>query len=49
MLHDERPDLVRVKMEFDRVKALAALKAGDKLPETIFYTENPGTRYCRIK
>jgi Siphovirus Gp157 len=49
MLHDEHPKLVRVKMEIDRPAVLAAWKAGEELPETIFFGENPGTRYCRIK
>lgn len=50
MLHQERPDLVRVKMELDRPKVVEILKTDPKsLPETIFIQDNPGTRYCRIK
>jgi hypothetical protein len=49
MLHAERPDLVRVKMEFNRVKAIADWKAGNPLPELILFEINEGRRSCRIK
>jgi hypothetical protein len=49
MLEAERPDLVRVKVELDRPAALAKFKAGEKLPEILFFTENEPTRYVRIK
>jgi Siphovirus Gp157 len=49
MLQAEYPHLVRVKIEVDRPKILSAWKAGEPLPETIFFQENAGTRYCRIK
>lgn len=51
MLHQERPDLVRVKYEFDRQKAVAMYKAGDTegMPDTLFFSENPGVRYVRIR
>jgi hypothetical protein len=49
MLHQERPDLVRVKMELDRVKAVAELKAGKPLPELILFEEKEGERSVRIK
>jgi hypothetical protein len=49
MLYEERPDLVRVKMEFDRVKAIGELKAGRPLPEMILFEEKEGERGVRIK
>lgn len=49
MLHKERPDLVRVKMELDREKVVADLKSGKPLPELILFEEREGTRYVRIK
>lgn len=49
MLHQERPDLVRVKMELDREKAVSELKNGNPLPELILFEEKEGTRYVRIK
>ena len=49
MLHQERPDLVRVKMELDREKCVAAWKAAEKLPELILFEEKEGSRYVRIK
>jgi hypothetical protein len=49
MLHQERPDLVRVKMELDRVKTIAAWKAGEELPELILFEEKEGTRCVIIK
>lgn len=48
MLHEERPDLVRVKMELDRVKVVAEYKAGKPLPELILFEEKEGTRGVRI-
>lgn len=49
MLYQERPDLVRVKMELDREKTVAELKAGKSLPELIVFEEKEGSRYVRIK
>lgn len=49
MLHGERPDLVRVKMELDRVKVVQELKAGRPLPELILFEEKEGDRGVRIK
>lgn len=49
MLYQERPDLVRVKMELDREKAVSELKNGKPLPELILFEEKEGTRYVRIK
>jgi hypothetical protein len=48
-LYAERPDLVRVKYELDRVKTVAEYKAGRPLPELILFEERPGTRGVRIK
>jgi cell division protein ZapA (FtsZ GTPase activity inhibitor) len=48
-LYQERPDLVRVKMEFDRVKAVSDYKAGLPLPELILFEEREGTRCTIIK
>jgi hypothetical protein len=49
MLHEERPDLVRVKMELNRDKAVSDFKAGNPLPELILFEEKEGSRYVRIK
>lgn len=49
MLHQERPDLVRVKMELDREKAVSDYKAGKPLPELLLFEEKEGSRYVRIK
>ena len=49
MLYEERPDLVRVKMELDREKAVADLKAGKPLPELLLFEEKEGSRFVRIK
>jgi hypothetical protein len=49
MLHSERPDLVRVKMEFDRVKTLEEYKAGRPLPELILFEHKEGERCTIIK
>jgi cell division protein ZapA (FtsZ GTPase activity inhibitor) len=49
MLHQDRPDLVRVKYELDRVKVVEEYKAGRPLPEDIWLEEKEGTRSCRIK
>ena len=49
MLHSERPDLVRVKMELDREKAVSEYKAGNPLPELVLFEEKEGTRYVRIR
>ena len=49
MLQAERPDLVRVKVELDRTGAVAKFKAGEKLPDELFFTTNDATRYLRIK
>lgn len=49
MLHSERPDLVRVKMELDREKAVAEYKAGKPLPDLVLFEEREGSRYVRIR
>ena len=49
LLYEERPDLVRVKMELDREKVVAEYKAGRPLPELILFEEKPGTRSTRIR
>jgi hypothetical protein len=49
MLHAERPDLVRVKMELDRVKVIAEYKAARPLPELILFEEREGVRHVHIK
>lgn len=49
MLYEERPDLVRVKMELDREKCVADYKANKPLPELILFEQKEGGRYCRIK
>ena len=49
MLYQERPDLVRVKMELDREKVVAEYKAAKPLPPLILFEEREGTRYVRIK
>lgn len=49
MLQKERPDLVRVKIELNREKAVSDLKAGNPLPELILFEEKEGSRYIRIK
>ncbi len=49
MLAEERPDLVRVKMELDREKCVAERKAGNPLPELLLFEDRPATRYVRIK
>jgi hypothetical protein len=50
MLHAERPDLVRVKMELNREVVVAAWKAGDRtMPELIVFEEKIGGRSIRIK
>jgi predicted transcriptional regulator len=52
MLHEERPDLVRVKMELDRVKAVALYKdpvTRAQLPELLLFEEKTGERSIRIK
>lgn len=49
MLYEERPDLVRVKMELDREKAVADLKAGKPLPELLLFEEKEGSRFVRIR
>ena len=49
ILHQERPDLVRVKYELDREKCVAAWKAKELLPELILFEEKEGSRYVRIK
>jgi cell division protein ZapA (FtsZ GTPase activity inhibitor) len=49
MLYEERPDLVRVKMELDRVKVVAAYKAKELLPELILFEVKEGERGVRIK
>jgi cell division protein ZapA (FtsZ GTPase activity inhibitor) len=49
MLHAERPDLVRVKMELNREKVVADWKAGQPLPELILFEERKGEKYVRIK
>lgn len=52
MLHQERPDLVRVKMELDREKAVDLYKNPEtrkELPELLLFEEKEGNRYLRIK
>lgn len=50
MLHQERPDLVRVKMELDREKVTRLWKDGDRaMPELILFEEREGTRSVRIR
>jgi hypothetical protein len=49
MLYQDRPDLVRVKYELDREKAVADFKAGKPLPDLILFEEKEGTRYVRIR
>lgn len=49
MLHEERPDLVRVKMELDREKCVSEFKAGRPLPELVLFEEKEGSRGVRIK
>jgi hypothetical protein len=52
MLYEERPDLVRVKMELDRVKVVALYKDPEsrkQLPELILFEEREGERSVRIK
>lgn len=49
MLQEERPDLVRVKVELDRQKCVELFKAKDELPETLVFEEREGSRYVRIK
>lgn len=52
MLYQERPDLVRVKMELDREKAVDLYKNPETrkgLPELLLFEEKEGNRYLRIK
>lgn len=49
MLHKDRPDLVRVKMELDRQKVVAEYKAGRPLPEDIWLEEKKGVRFVQIR
>jgi hypothetical protein len=52
MLHKERPDLVRVKMELDREKTVQLYKDPETrkdLPELILFELREGTRNVRIK
>lgn len=49
MLHEERPDLVRVKMELDREKCVSEFKAGRPLPDLVLFEEKEGSRSVRIK
>lgn len=52
MLHKERPDLVRVKMELDREKCVAEFKDDEKrklLPDLLLFEEKEGTRSVRIR
>lgn len=49
MLHEERPDLVRVKMELDREKCVAEFKAKKPLPDLLLFEEKIGGRSVRIK
>jgi hypothetical protein len=51
MLQQERPDLVRVKMELDRVKVGQMYKNPEtrkQLPELLLFEVKKGTRYVRI-
>lgn len=49
MLYAERPDLVRVKMDLDRVKCVADYKAGLPLPELILFEDKEGSRCVIIR
>lgn len=49
MLHEERPDLVRVKMELDRETCVAEFKAKNTLPDLLLFEEREGTRSVRIR
>jgi hypothetical protein len=48
-LYGERPDLVRVKYELDKVAVKSALDRGDEVPESIFVEHNTGRRSLRMK
>ncbi len=48
-LHGERPELVVVKYELDKVAVKAAIERGDEVPESIFVEHNPGRRTLRMK
>lgn len=45
----ERPDLVRVKYELDKIAVKAALEKGDEVPKSIYVEHNPGRRSIRMK
>lgn len=49
MIAEDAPDFVVTEIKLDKAKLKAMYKQGDALPESIAVTENPGTRYCRIK
>lgn len=52
MLHEERPDLVRVKMELDRVRCVELFKNPEtrkQLPELLLFEEREGVRHVRIR
>jgi hypothetical protein len=51
MLYKERPDLVRVKMDVDRIKIVQMYKDPETrkaLPELLLFEERPGKRYTRL-
>jgi hypothetical protein len=45
----ERPDLVRVKYELDKMAVKAALDRGDEVPDSIYVEHNSGRRSLRMK
>jgi len=47
--YQSHPELVRVKYELNRTAAVAKYKAGESMPEELFFTTNEPTRYLRIK
>lgn len=52
MLHAERPELIRIKMELDREKIVGLYKNPETrkaLPELLLFEEKEGGRYVRIK
>ena len=49
MLQEERPDLVRVKVDLDRQKCVELFKAHAELPEVLVFEEREGSRSVRIK
>lgn len=45
----EHPELVRVKLELNKVEAKTWLDRGDELPESIYVEHSPGRRTIRMK